>query len=323
MVKTNKLRYVIGADIGGTDIKFGIVDSEGRLYRKISLNTKALEGVNEVIAQLKKGIKILLQSSPYKIDGIGIGAPGTVTPIGTVEYPPNLPNWKIVNLKQIIEKEFSKKVKLENDANAAAVGEMFFGAGRNKNSFIMVTLGTGVGGGIILNKKLFRGEFGAAGEIGHMSIDFNGSLCRCGSLGCIETFVGNSYLVNEVKDSFKLYPDSKIYELINNDLSLITPKIISEAAKLNDNYALEIVEKMGSRLGFALASAANLTDINLFIIGGGVSGFGRILITSINKNIKLRVLRPIKPRVKVLAAKLKNNAGIKGASALVLFENKF
>jgi glucokinase len=319
---SKKEKFALGVDLGGTNIKLGIVSQNGKIIKKTSVETKAEGGPEAVISQMKKGIKEILSKNKKEITGIGIGAPGVVTiKKGIVENPPNFPGWEKVRLGEIIEKEFNIEVHVENDANAAAIGEMIFGNGRNWHSFIMVTLGTGVGGGIIMNKKLFRGEFGAAGEVGHVTIEYNGPKCNCGSFGCVEAFIGNSYLINIVKKSLPEHPDSLIWKIINDDLEKLTPIIIQEAMEQGDEYALSIVNDMGLHLGSALASVSNLLDISTFIIGGGVAGFGEPLFSATGKAIKTRVLTSLRKRVKVLPAKLKNNAGIKGASALVFYKS--
>ena len=198
MTKNNK--YAIGVDLGGTSIKLGIVTNTGRLIKKISVQTEAEKGPKKVIDNIISGIRELTAKSKYNIDGIGIGCPGVVTPgKGIVENPPNLPGWEKVNIGKVIRKEFKKNVFVANDANAAAIGELIFGSGKKYKSFIMITLGTGVGGGIVINKKIYHGDFGAAGEIGHISIDFNGPKCNCGSYGCIEAYAGNLYLRERVR----------------------------------------------------------------------------------------------------------------------------
>ena len=319
---SKKEKFAVGVDLGGTNIKLGIVSQSGKIVRKISVETKAGQGHKEVISQMKKGIKELLSKNDNKITGIGIGAAGVVTvEKGIVENPPNIPGWGKVKLGEIIEKEFKINVHVENDANAAAIGEMIFGNGKNLQSFVMVTLGTGVGGGIIMNRKLFRGEFGAAGEVGHITIKYNGPRCNCGSYGCVEAFIGNSYLINIVKKSLPEHPDSLIWKIIKDDPELITPIAIQEAMEQGDKFAVSIVNDMGLHLGSALASVSNLLDISTFIIGGGVAGFGDPLFNSTVKTIKSRVLTPLRKRAKVLPAKLKNDAGIKGASALVFYKS--
>ncbi|MCK9211243.1 MAG: ROK family protein [Ignavibacteriaceae bacterium] len=313
-------KYAIGVDLGGTYIKFGIVTENGKIVRKSFVDTKAEGGPDVVIKQMKKGLKELLDPDKIKIEGIGIGSPGIVSKKkGTVENPPNLPGWGKVQLGHLIEKTFKLPTFVENDANAAAIGELIFGAGKNYKSFVMITLGTGVGGGIILNKKLFRGDFGAAGEIGHITIDINGPKCGCGSYGCIEAYAGNSYLIQNTKEGLKNHQDSKIVELISDDFNALTPKVISTAAELGDPFANEVIKNLGRNIGFALASVSNLLDVSTFIIGGGVAGFGKLLLDNIEMSLKQRVLKSLVPRCKVLPAKLKNEAGIKGASSLVFY----
>ena len=315
-------KYAIGVDLGGTNVKVGIVSQEGKIVKKLSLETFANIGPDEVIAQIKKAVEQILTGNKLKIRGIGVGSPGIVSPKkGTVENPPNFSGWNKINLGKILNKEFDINIHVENDANAAAIGEMIFGAGKKLDSFVMITLGTGVGGGIIFKGKLFRGEFGAAGEIGHMSVDLNGPKCNCGSFGCIEAYVGNNYLVKRVKNELNEHRESKIWQILKNDLNLLTPLIIDEAATSGDEYAQSVVKNMGMYLGAALASVANALDIGTFIIGGGVAGFGKPLFDSIQKTAESRVLTPIRKRIRVLPAKLKNDAGIKGASALVFYKS--
>ncbi len=313
-----KVKYVIGVDLGGTSIKFGIVSDSGKLIKKNSFKTEAEKGPKTVLENIKKGIHSFIADKKYKIVGIGIGCPGVVTPgKGIVENPPNLPGWNKVNVGNIISQEFDKQVFVDNDANAAAIGELIFGSGKRYNSFIMVTLGTGVGGGIIINNKIYHGDKGAAGEIGHISIDYNGPKCNCGSYGCIEAYAGNQYLKERVRNELKNHPESEIWKLIENDLSKVSPRNIQYAAELGDAYAKSVITELGVRLGSAFASLCNVLDISVFIIGGGLAGFGKPLFDSMEKTTIKRVLSPIKSRVKILPAKLKNDAGIKGASALV------
>lgn len=315
-------RYAVGVDLGGTNIKIGIVSNKGKLLDKLSISSKADGGPDKVVKQIKIGVKEILSGSKRKIKGIGIGSPGVVSvKKGTVENPPNFPGWTKVNLGNIISKEFGIPCFVENDANVAAIGELIFGTGKKYNSFVMITLGTGVGGGIILNKKLYRGEIGAAGEVGHITINYNGPRCNCGSYGCIEAYVGNNYLINRIKSELSARPNPKILKLAKNDLALLTPLIINQAAESGDSYAKSVISDMGEQIGAALASVSNLMDVSTFIIGGGVSGFGVPLFTAINKSLVERVITSLRNRVKVLPAKLKNEAGIKGASALVFYKS--
>ena len=317
-----KTKYAIGVDLGGTSIKLGIVTSTGKLLKKIQIRTEAEKGQKKVIENIKSGIREISKNLEYRVKGIGIGCPGVVTPgKGIVENPPNLPGWVKVNIGQIIQKEFNKKVFVDNDANAAAIGELIFGSGKKYKSFIMITLGTGVGGGIVIDKKIYHGDYGAAGEIGHISIDYNGPKCNCGSYGCIEAYAGNLYLRERVRIELKKHPESKMWELINNDLSKVSPRNVQSAAEAGDTFAKSIIEELGVNLGSAFTSLCNVLDISVFIIGGGIAGFGKPLFDAIKKTLCVRVMAPIRPRVRVLPAKLKNDAGVKGASALVFHHN--
>ena len=262
----------------------------------------------------------LLESNNKQIDGIGIGAPGIVTSKkGLVHHPPNFPGWDSVPLGSILKKEFKTNVYVENDANVAAVGELIFGAGQKFNNFIMVTLGTGVGGGIIIKKKLYKGETGAAGEIGHLKIDYNGLPCKCGGTGCLEAYAGNNYLVNNVKN--KLTENkSLINHWVADHGAIVTPKLIHEAAVDGDEFAVSVIEELAGHLGSGLSSVVNLLDITNIVVGGGVSGFGKFLFVPLVEKLKENVMNSMRGRIKVVPAKLKNNAGIKGASALVFYK---
>lgn len=313
-------KYAIGIDLGGTNIKLGLVSSKGKMVKKTSVDTKAEGGPDKVISQIEAGVKELLYKEKIKIKGIGIGFPGVVAAKkGTVENPPNLPGWGKVNLGKILTKSLGTEVLVENDAKVAAIGELIFGTGKKLKSFVMITLGTGVGGGIIINKEIYRGEIGAAGEVGHMTIDYKGPKCNCGSYGCIETYAGNSYIVNRVKMELTNQKDSLIWDFIENDINRLTPKIIDSAANEGDKFAKSVIKELGEYIGVALASVSNLLDIGTFVIGGGVAGFGEPLFISIEETIKSRVLISLRGRIKVIPAKLRNDAGVLGASSLVFY----
>jgi glucokinase len=318
----NKEKYSVGIDLGGTNIKIGIVSNDGRTIKKEKVKTYAEEGPDTVVSQIKLAVNNILKKNKKRIEGIGIGSPGIVTlKGGIVEYPPNFQDWGEICLGKIIGDEFGLNVHVENDANVAAIGELMFGNGKKLKSFIMVTLGTGMGGGIIFNRKLFRGEYGAAGELGHMTIDYKGAKCNCDSFGCIETFVGNHYMISDTKKHLTENMNSLIWNLIDKDFENLTPVIIQKAAEEGDTFASRVINEMGFYIGCSLASVTNLLDISTFIIGGGVAGFGKPLFDAIQKTVEVRVLRPIQKRVKILPAKLKNDAGIKGASALVFYKS--
>lgn len=314
--------YAVGVDLGGTAIKVGLVSMSGRIIKKAEIPSNADKGPDAVIKQIVKGIKVVSKGYGEKVLGIGIGSPGSVNQEkGVVKNPPNLKGWHSVKLSSLVKDKIGKEVYVENDANAAAIGELIFGAGKKLDNFVMVTLGTGVGGGIVLNKEIYRGQYGAAGELGHITIDGNGAKCKCGSVGCIEAYIGNKYLVDRVTAMLKSHTDSKLYIMMKKNKGSITPKMIHEAAKLKDEFSIAVIEDVGKKLGIALASVINLLDVPNVIIGGGVSGFGKMLFDSTEKTIKSRVMKPIRKTIRLFPAVLKNEAGIKGASALVFYKS--
>jgi glucokinase len=185
----------------------------------------------------------------------------------------------------------------------------------------MVTLGTGVGGGIVINKKIFHGETGAAGELGHIIIDINGTHCNCGSNGCVEAYAGNNYLKTRVRAELSANNNSTLWNLINNDLKNVSPKNIQSAAEAGDAYSSIVIRNLGNYIGTALTSVSNMLDITTFIIGGGISGFGEPLLNSIKDTVVQKVLTPKKKKIKIVPAQLQNDSGIKGASALVFYKS--
>lgn len=314
-------KLVIGVDLGGTFIKAGVVNNSGEILIEDSIPTEAEKGPEHVIEQISK--VILKLSENFKngqILGTGIGAPGQVDPQGGVKYPPNFPGWTVVYLAKEVEEKTGIKTVVDNDANVAAIGEAKFGAGKGYPDFIMVTLGTGIGGGIIIGGKIYRGPTGGAGEIGHVSINFDGPKCNCGNYGCVEAYVGQKYLSSWVAKELERNPNSKIIELVNGDLSKIEPYIISLAAEKGDEFAINVWKRAGFYVGVMLASVMNLFDIKVAIVGGGVAKAGKVLFDAMNETVKSRALKPIAEKAIVIPAQLGNRAGILGAGALAFEE---
>jgi glucokinase len=313
------MNYIIGIDLGGTYIKAGSVSKEGKLLKEVSLPSQGEIGPQAVVSQIAKAVDDLRsQHGGDKLLGVGIGSPGIVDlDGGTVKYPPNLANWKVFRLGEEVSKKIGVRAEVENDANAAAVGEQKFGAGKGLNNFIMITLGTGVGGGFIVDGKVFRGETGGAGELGHTTINMDGPQCGCGNRGCVEAYVGQRHLSRRVAEQLKSHPESLINKLIAGDPEKLEPKVISQAADRGDKFALAVWQEVGTYVGTAVASTFNLFDIGTLIIGGGVAKAGRPLFDSIEATIEERVLSSLKPRVKVMKAQLENSAGVLGAAALI------
>lgn len=315
-----KSKDVIGIDVGGTNIKFGIVTPKGKVLNEFSLPAHADQNPRKVLEQITSGInKILEIKSLEQFSGIGIGIPGKVdVKKGIVTSAPNFAEWDRVNVKKYLSKKFRTRIEIDNDANCAALGELHFGIGKKIKSFVMITLGTGVGGGIIIDGKLIRGESGGAGEIGHVSIDFQGPLCKCGQHGCIEAYAGNAYIKKRTIQKLHEYPESIIIDLVENDLDKIEPKTIFEASLQGDELANKILSDTGRYLGIGLASVINILDIKTFVFGGGISAAGSTLLNSIESSLKKHGIKEIVKDVKVYHAKLKNKAGILGAASLIL-----
>lgn len=316
-------RFAVGIDLGGTSIKAASVDAGGNILHQTSADSFASKGPPAVIKQLLGVIRdILGLHDVSSCSGIGIGSPGVVDDEGVVRHPPNFADWSDVALADAIRKVYDVSVSVENDANTAAIAESKFGAGVAHKDFLFVIWGTGVGGGIIIDRKIFRGSQGGAGEIGHVTIDCNGPPCNCGSRGCIESYIGQRYLSTRAGEILKRVgtdaPSSRMPELVGGNLDKIDPYIISMAAEQGDKVAREILVDAGELLGCALASVLNVLDLRIVVIGGGVSAAPQYVYESIESSLRSRVLKPFKPDVRVIRAQLGNTAGVIGAASLVM-----
>lgn len=316
--------FAIGIDLGATTIKTGVVDKRGRMLDHFSLETKANKGPNVVLQQMVFAIRELF--SRYDQEncwGIGIGSPGNVNiEEQVVRYPPNFTDWAGVAVGKAIRGVYDLPVFIENDANCAAIGESRWGGGSEFSDFLFVIWGTGIGGGIILNRKIHRGVFGGAGEIGHISIDYNGPDCNCGGRGCVESYIGQRYLSQRTKQILEHDPEhrshSRLSRLVKGNLNNIDPFHISKAAEEGDKVAREIMIEAGKFLGYALASALNVLDLHTVVIGGGVSAAPQFVFDAVYETVHGRVLKTHQNNLKVLRAQLGNNAGVIGAASLVI-----
>lgn len=310
----------IGVDLGGTTIKAGVVSAAGSIQYQNKFPAFADRGPSIVVQQIALAVKdAMSKAGNADVSGIGIGSPGVVDDDGVVKAPPNFVNWDEVPLKGDLAKLFpGLAIGVENDANAAAIAESKFGAGVQFPNFLFVIWGTGVGGGIILNHKIYRGPTGGAGEIGHVSIDYKGPRCNCGNVGCVEAYVGQRYLSQRTAERLKNHPESKILKLVGGDISKIEPVYISQAAHDKDPLAREVLLEAGDLLGVALAGVMNIMDLRISIIGGGISAAGDFVMNAVQESIVRHVLKPLRKDIRVLPALLGNNAGILGAAGLVM-----
>jgi len=309
----------IGIDIGRTFIKAGVVENKGNIIKKEQIPTRGEEGKREVVlSQIENAIDFCFKGEDKKeIKGIGIGTPGLVDNNGIVYEAPNLPGWDNLPLREIIEKKYNIKTIVENDVNTIAWGEYLFGAGKGCKTMICITLGTGVGGGIVKDGKLLRGEKYSAVEIGHITIDYKGQKCKCGNYGCIERYVGRDYIVERAVNAIKEGKETKIYELVGGNLNKITPKTISQAYNLGDEVAKDIWTDVGICLGALFSSLINPLNPDIIVIGGGISQAGDILFETIRKTIKQRAMDVLAKSVEIVPAGLGVNAGIISGASLV------
>ena len=308
--------YCFGVDIGGTTVKLGLFTTEGNLLDKWEIVTNKENHGASILGDIATSIKEKMEEKAIKteeISGIGIGVPGPVTEDGTVLKCANL-GWDVFNVAEEVTRLTGvQNVKVGNDANVAALGEMWKGGGRGFKSLVMVTLGTGVGGGVIINNKMLTGSKGAAGEIGHIMVNYEEpDTCGCGKRGCLEQYASATGIVKEAKRMLaRVETPSKLREIEN-----FTAKDIFDLAKEGDEVAKDSVEQLGWYLGLACAQIAQVVDPEAFVIGGGVSRAGEILTEVIKKNYSDKVMFALKERTFTLAT-LGNDAGIYGSAYMV------
>lgn len=313
---------LIGIDLGGTTIKFAIMTATGEIQQKWSIQTNILDEGSHIVPDIIKSINYhldLYQLDKDRIIGVGMGTPGTVDEKnGTVQGAFNL-NWKEPqNVKADLEAGLGFPVAIDNDANAAALGEQWRGAGNNQPEVVFVTLGTGVGGGLVNEGKLIHGVKGSAGEIGHMIVEPGGYLCTCGNYGCLEQYTSATGIVHLAHDYADAYAgDSKLKAMVSNG-DEITSKIVFDLAKEGDYLANEVVDKVAFYLGLATANIANMLNPSAIVIGGGVSAAGEFLLTRVQKNFNDFAFKMTRDVTEVKLAELGNDAGAYGAASLAL-----
>lgn len=312
-------KVVVGVDLGGTTVKTGLITANGEILALSKLPTCADDGPSAVLKQIRTSIdEVIAHAGRVEVTGIGIGSPGIVDKNGIVKAPPNFKGWTAVPMADEIQLTTKIHTVVDNDANTAAIAESKFGAGKEYPNFLFVIWGTGVGGGIIMNGQIYRGPFGGAGEVGHISINYNGNLCNCGTRGCVEAYVGQRYLSARTVEKLKTRPDSKILELVGGDLSKVEPLYISQAAHDGDALAREIFTEAGTLLGVMIGGVMSTLDYRVSIIGGGVSAAGQFVFDAITASVKNNVQAPLREGIRVIPAQLGNTAGMLGAAGLVL-----
>lgn len=310
--------YVLGIDIGGTNTVFGIVDARGVVIASSSIKTLKHAAFSDYIDELYTEVTRLLKANDAenKILGIGIGAPNANYYTGRIEACVNLP-WEMpVPLAQTVSEKFGIPVAITNDANAAAIGEMTYGAARGLRDFIMITLGTGVGSGIVINGQLVYGHDGFAGELGHVTMRRNnGRLCGCGRTGCLEAYCSATGVARTAREFLSIRKDDSL--LRNIDVEAITSKDVYDAAIQGDAIANEIFEYTGNILGEAFADFTAFSSPEAFILFGGLARSGELLLRPLRESMEKNMMKMFKGKARILLSELKEaDAAVLGASAL-------
>ncbi|MBF1379846.1 MAG: ROK family protein [Porphyromonas sp.] len=309
--------YVIGVDLGGTNTVFGIVDARGNVVVNASIKTAVHNEIELYLDDLVVGLNMLIEQvgGKDKIRGIGVGAPNGNYFNGSIEFAPNLP-WKgKIPLAQMLQERIGIPVALTNDANAAAIGEMTYGAARGMKDFIVITLGTGVGSGIVVGGQLVYGHDGFAGELGHMIVRRNGRMCGCGRQGCLETYTSATGVARTAREYLSIRSDESLLRSV--DVESITSKDVYDAAMQGDALALEIFEATGAILGESFADFVTFSSPEAIILFGGLTKSGDLLMNPIKHHMEKNLLPIYKGKTKLLFSQLKeSDAAVLGASAL-------
>lgn len=311
-------KFALGIDCGGTNIKLALVDASGKIYQIQWDPINFKEPVEKVIDGIVKRIKNFLRGSKVKeLSGIGMGIAGDIDQSnGVVRYSPNL-NWKNVMLKKELSKKLDFPILIDNDANCAAWGAYCLDAKRDCRNLLCLTLGTGIGGGIVVNKKLYRGATGTAGEIGHMSVEVHGRACRCGNFGCLESMVGAWGLVQTIKEGLAKGLCPMLKKILDKSKNKeITPELIAAAAKQGDAYCKQTWNEAGEVLGSALSNLVNIFNPERIVLCGGVSKAGELLLVPALHSLGRRAFQTAVNAVKVTISQFDEKLGVAGAGLL-------
>jgi glucokinase len=299
-------KSIIGIDLGGTNLKIALLSPKYKIIDKKILSTKMFARRESLIRAICDSINRITQDNKLKKKdtlGLGVGLPGPIDQKrGIAHFFPNIPGWRGVNLKDILQKRLGLPVFLDNDAKLMTLAEQNIGNARGFKNVLCITLGTGVGGGVIISGSLYRGKNNAAGEVGHIPINEKGPKCHCGGSGCLEAYIGNNRILQEARKIFGRY---------------VSLEELSAKAKQKNKQALDIWLRIAKRLGRALVGVVNLLNLDAIVIGGGVANAGPVLFSNLRKIVKKEGMSVQARRVKIFKAKLGNDAGLIGAAILV------
>ncbi len=315
----NRRSFFLGVDLGGSKILTALVGSEGNILShdyRTTPSDKKVETVTRKILGSADRVSEQAGISAGRIRAVGIGAPGISNPeTGTVFTSPHLPGWSNVPLRAIIERESGKRTFLINDANAAALGELCYGAAKNTRNFIYITISTGIGGGIVINGRLYTGAIGTAGEIGHMTIDPNGPRCNCGNSGCWETLASGSALAREARSLIKGGAVTSIPDYADGQIEKVDARAVQNAAEHGDDLARKLIARVARYFGIGLASLVNIFNPELIIISGGLSNMGDMLLVPALEVARERSYEEAYRAVRFVRAELGSYSGVLGAAA--------
>jgi len=311
-------KIYLGIDIGGTDIKGGTVDKKGSIIKELTIASEVEKGVDHVLERITQLVKQLKKSSGkhYTIAGIGLGIPGQIDSEKQILLnSPNLPLFKNIDVPSRLKSSLDLPVVWDNDANLAALGEFTYGAGKEVSEMMMITLGTGIGSGLVLNNKVYHGCKGFAGEFGHLTINPYGPQCNCGSRGCVEAYAGTNGIIR----TFAEITEKGTKTILNEkDMKNLTPKHLSEAVAKGDQAAAETYKQVGFYLGVGLAGVVNLLNLEMIVVGGGIAKAGDLILDPARKAVKEYALRDPANILTIVPAALGNRAGLIGAAHLAL-----
>lgn len=314
-------RYVIGVDLGGTKIYTALAGENGEVLAEVKVRTKAEEGLEPVIGRIAESCRTVCAGagvSAGKVAAVAVGTPGPLdTKSGLVYFAPNL-KWRDVPLKALLEEALGLPVFLDNDANLAALGEHTYGAGRGVRDMVLISVGTGIGGGLVLNGGLYRGFAGGAGEIGHMVICPDGPPCGCGNRGCLEALASGTALARQAEELIKKGEGAGILAAAGGEPGAVDAGAVSAAAGAGDSQAIALFEEAGRYLGIGIANLAHLLDPELVVIGGGVAVSADLLFNAARREAGRASLAPERSPVRVVRAGLGGRAGLLGSVAMAL-----
>ncbi|MBN1917484.1 MAG: ROK family protein [Verrucomicrobia bacterium] len=308
---------IVGVDLGGTNIRFGLVSSKGEVLERSQCRTEGHEGAARTLERILDGIAGMLDKARAGVVGIGVGSPGPLDSSGTILHSPNIPGWGKIRLKDAVLKRFGLPCKVANDANCAALAEHWVGVGRGTCNLVHYTLGTGIGGGVIVEGRLLEGRDCAGAELGHVTIVPDGLLCGCGSQGCLETYASATGIVRRTLCRLLQGGPSVLARM---KPETVTARVIHQAAKHGDRLALEIIEDTGRLLGIAIGAAINIFNPEVVSFSGGVANFGALLFKPMRAEVERRAFRAMVRGVRFPRSRLSDNAGMIGAARALLID---